>query len=449
MRFNSTRESSREMWLQNYKKKVKRPKIIVFLSYLNTTCCFLSLYTYYFLYLCLRMLKFTDDNVHLSLFEANSLVRDAVESALPESLWVQAEVLDIRERGHCYMELVEKDDVRNTPIAQARACCWSNTWAKVKRKCEQALGENAIQSAAGIKMLFLLRANFHEAYGFSWIVEDIDPTYTIGEMARRRAEILKKLKEAGIIDMQKELPISPFATKIAVISSASAAGYGDFCNQLAENDYGFAFQTTLFPAIMQGEQTSSSVIAALDAINAQEGQFDVVVIIRGGGSTADLAGFDTLELAENVANFPLPIITGIGHERDETVIDAIARVSVKTPTAVAAFLIDNLAATMETLANAALRIQRAVQQRLEREKVKMEGMDRRIANSMKMYFMAQRHRLQMVEQRLKAVDPMNILRRGYSIALHKGKPVTDAGALEKGDMLTLIAAKGVAKVEVK
>lgn len=395
------------------------------------------------------MLKFTDDTTHLSLSEANSLVREAVEMALPEALWVQAEVLDIREKGHCYMELVEKDDVRNTPIAQARACCWSNTWQSVKRKCEQTLGENPIQRAAGTKMLFLLRANFHEAYGFSWIVEDIDPTYTIGEMARRRAEILKKLKEAGIIDMQKELLISPFATKIAVISSASAAGYGDFCNQLAENDYGFAFQTTLFPAIMQGEQTSDSIIAALDAINAEEEKYDVVVIIRGGGSTADLAGFDTLELAENIANFPLPIITGIGHERDETVIDAIARVSVKTPTAVAAFLIDNLAATLETLCNAALRIQRAVQRRLETEKMKIEGMDRRIKSAVSMYFMKQQHRLQMVEQRLKAVDPMNILRRGYSIALYKGKPVLDANALNKGDTLTLIAAKGQKEVEVK
>ena len=397
------------------------------------------------------MLIFSDDNAHISLSEANSLVREAVEMALPEALWVQAEVLDIREKGHCYMELVEKDDAYNTPIAQARACCWNNTWREVKRKCEDTLGsqQGDVSAWRGLRMLFLLKANFHEAYGFSWIVEDIDPTYTIGEMARRRAEILKKLKEAGIIDMQKELPISPFATRIAVISSASAAGYGDFCNQLEENDYGFAFQTTLFPAIMQGEQTSSSIISALDAINAEEGNYDVVVIIRGGGSAADLAGFDTLELAENIANFPLPVITGIGHERDETVIDAIARVSVKTPTAVAAFLIDNLAATMETLGNTALRIQRAVQRRLETEKLKMESMDRRIANSISLYFIKQRHLLQMLEQRIKAVDPINILRRGYSIVLHKGKPVLDANVLNKGDTLTLIAAHGQKELEVK
>ena len=396
------------------------------------------------------MLIFDDDNrngAQLTLSEANGLVRDAVEMALPDAIWVQAEVLDIREKGHCYMELVEKDEVRNTPIAQARACCWNNTWREVKEKCEETCGSD-VSAWRGLKMLFLLRANFHEAYGFSWIVEDIDPTYTIGEMARRRAEIIRRLKEEGIFDMQRELTISPFATRIAVISSASAAGYGDFCNQLAENDYGFAFETTLFPATMQGEQTSQSVIAALDAINAEEDRYDVVVIIRGGGSTADLAGFDTLELAENVANFPLPIITGIGHERDETVIDTIARVSVKTPTAVAAFLIDNLAATMETLANAALRIQRAVQQRLEKEKLKMEGMGRRIESSVAMYFMKQKHLLQMMEQRVQAVNPINILRRGYSIALHNGKAVMDAEALKEGDRLTLIAAKGQTSVEV-
>ena len=169
------------------------------------------------------MMIFTDDNTHISLSEANSLVREAVEMTLPEALWVQAEVLDIREKGHCYMELVEKDDAYNTPIAQARACCWNNTWQVVKRKCEEALNsqQGDVSAWRGLRMLFLLRANFHEAYGFSWIVEDIDPTYTIGEMARRRAEILKKLKEAGIIDMQKELPISPFATRIAVISTTN------------------------------------------------------------------------------------------------------------------------------------------------------------------------------------------------------------------------------------
>ena len=393
------------------------------------------------------MLSFTDDNKQLSLSEANSMVRAAVETALPEAMWVQAELMDIREKGHCYMELVEKDESGNTPIAQARACCWSNTWYEVKGKWRQAMGDTGMER--GMKMLFLLKANFHEAYGFSWTVLDIDPTYTIGEMAKNRKEIIRKLKEAGIYDMQRELPISPFAKRIAIISSPSAAGYEDFCRQLEENDYGFAFETTLFPATMQGENIEGSIIAALNAINEELERYDVVVIIRGGGSGADLSGFDTLALAENVANFPLPIITGIGHDRDETVIDAIACVSLKTPTAVAAFLIDNLAATLERLGDAALRIQRAVQRRLEKEKLKMDGMDRRIENSVRVYFMAQRHRLQMMEQRLKAVDPINILRRGYSIALHNGTPVTDAGALEKGDMLTLIAAKGVAKVEVK
>jgi len=393
------------------------------------------------------VLIFDDDTKHITLSQANSLVRDAVELSLPDAMWVQAELLDIRERGHCYMELVENDETTNTPIAQSRACCWSNTWRKVHAKWCSAVGDERPLSK-GMKMLFLLRANFHEAYGFSWIVEDIDPTYTIGEMTRKRMEIMRKLKEEGGIDMQKELHISPFAQRIAVISSATAAGYEDFCHQLANNEYGFYFAAHLFPAIMQGEQTEKSVIGALNSIHAEIDSYDVVVIIRGGGSSADLSGFDTLALAENVANFPLPIITGIGHERDETVIDAISCVSVKTPTAAAAFLIDNLTQTLERLVNAAQRVLRAVQHRLETEKVKMEGMDKRLGSAVQICLMMQKHKLQMMEQRVKAVDPQNILKRGYTMTLHEGKVVMDATTLKKGDRLTIVAAKGEAQVEV-
>ena len=392
------------------------------------------------------VLIFEDDIRHMSLSEANYMVREVVETALPDAVWVQAELMDIRERGHCYMELVEKDDSGHTPIAQARACCWSNTWHEVKGKWEQVMGDAIMER--GMKMLFLLKANFHEAYGFSWTVLDIDPTYTIGEMAKNRKEIIRKLKEAGVYDMQRELPVSPFAKRIAIISSPSAAGYEDFCRQLEGNDYGFAFEKTLFPATMQGENIEDSIIAALNAINEELEKYDVVVIIRGGGSGADLSGFDTLALAENVANFPLPIITGIGHDRDETVIDAIACVSLKTPTAVAAYLIDNLAMTLERLDSSAQRITRAVERRLETEKIKIEGLGKQLTSSVAMYFLKQKHALQMIEQRVGAADPINILRRGYTMAIHNGKAVKDATLLKKGDRLTLIAAKGEREVEV-
>lgn len=427
----------------------------------------------------------------MTLSELNGLVREVIECAMPQDYWVTAELTSVHEnRGHCYMELVEKDDRNNTPLAQARACCWRNTWMRLAPKFAATTGQ---QLHAGMKVMLRLHASFHEAYGFSWVVNDIDASYTMGDMARRRQEILQALKEQGMIDMNKTLPISPFAHRIAVISSATAAGYGDFCNQLAENEYGFKFSTRLFSAIMQGEQVQDSVIGALEAINDEADAFDVVVIIRGGGSTADLSGFDTLPLAENVANFPLPIITGIGHDRDRSVLDIIACVSQKTPTAVAAFLIDNLADTLDIIDDCSQRIARYVSQRMQQERLTISSLEQRLAAAVTLRVanerngitqrqlrMAhavsqrlqaqrnsidrleqriplltaanierQRHRLAMLEQRAKAVDPANILRRGYSITLHNGKAVTNAALLHSGDDITLLFADGEAKATVK
>jgi exodeoxyribonuclease VII large subunit len=269
---------------------------------------------------------------HLSLFELNSIVSEIISMSLPDSYWVEAELSEAREAygGHCYMELIEKDERSNTPIAKAHASCWRNRWMLIKPHFERVTGQRI---HAGMKVLLKVHAQFHENYGFSWIVDDIDPNYTLGDMARKRQEIIQTLKEDGVFELQKELRLPMFCQRIAVISSASAAGYGDFCNQLADNGYGLQFVTSLFPATMQGEGVEQSVIAALNQINAEWEQWDCVVIIRGGGATSDLSGFDTLALAENVANFPLPIITGIGHERDESVLDMISFRRVKTPTA--------------------------------------------------------------------------------------------------------------------
>ena len=270
----------------------------------------------------------------LTLYELNNLVRGVIEATLDRPYWVEAELSEAREvRGHCYMELVQKDEYSATPVARASAKCWHNVWMRLKPRFEQVTGQTL---HAGMKVLLLVTANFHEAYGFSWIVQDIDPTYTMGDMARKRQEIIRQLKEEGVFDLQRQLQLPLFAQHIAVISSEQAAGFGDFCNQLDNNDYGFYFSYTLFPAVMQGEQVESSIIRALNDIFDQADDFDAVVIIRGGGATADMSGFDTLALAENVANFPLPIITGIGHERDESILDMISFQRVKTPTAAAA-----------------------------------------------------------------------------------------------------------------
>ena len=364
------------------------------------------------------------------------------------------------------MELIEKDDRSNTPIARASAKCWRQTWMMVKPYFERTTGQPL---RAGMKVLLKVYAQFHEAYGFSWIVSDIDPTYTLGDMARKRQEIIRQLKEEGVFDLQHELRIPTFAQHIAVISAPNAAGYGDFCRQLEDNDYGFRFEVTLFPAIMQGEQVEASIIAALNQIYSHKGSdplcgFDCVVIIRGGGATADLSGFDTLALAENVAQFPLPIITGIGHERDESILDMVANTKVKTPTAAAALLIDNLLNVLERLDDASQRIAYAVNQRISSQKTRIatlatliptlslciigderhriETISNRLPIAIERRLTTQKHLLERLSIKLQGFDPQLLLSRGYSITLKDGKAVRDPKQLKAGDVLETRVDKG-------
>lgn len=337
-----------------------------------------------------------------------------------------------------------------------------------------------------MKVLLLVTANFHAAFGFSWIVQDIDPTYTLGDMARKRMEIIKQLKAEGVFDLQKELAIPMFAQRVAVISSENAAGYGDFCHQLLDNEYGFVFQIKLFLAVMQGEQVEASVINALNAVYDEVDDYDVVVIIRGGGATADMSGFDTLALAENVANFPLPIITGIGHDRDESVLDMVSNTRVKTPTAAAAFLVDNLAKVWSYVDGMRESIVSLVQQRLEKERNRLSRVSERIpilfslvkerqearldrilneivASVRDQVSQAQHHlvilsnniepliersllkeqnRLEQLRLRAAALDPQLLLKRGYSITLLHGKALHDASLLHEGDRIETRVEKG-------
>ena len=402
-------------------------------------------------------------NEHYTLRQLNMLVRETIEDALPDEYWVEAELSECRENsGHCYMELIEKDERSNTPVARASAKCWRQTWLMVKPYFERTTGQPL---RAGMKVLLKVYAQFHEAYGFSWIVSDIDPTYTLGDMARKRQEIIRQLKEEGVFDLQRELRIPTFAKRIAVISAANAAGYGDFCRQLEDNEYGFRFEVTLFPAIMQGEQVESSVISALNDIYEQRQKpYDCVVIIRGGGATADLSGFDTLALAENVAQFPLPVITGIGHDRDESILDMVSNTKVKTPTAAAALLIDNLLRVLERLDDASQRITYAVNQRISSQKTKIATMTSLIPTLAMRMVGDQRHRIEMMENRLpiaierrltnqkhllesltiklQGFDPQLLLSRGYSITLKDGKAVRDPKLLKPGDEIETRLEKG-------
>ncbi len=399
---------------------------------------------------------------HYTLRQLNLLVREAIEETLPDEYWVEAELSECRENsGHCYMELIEKDEHSNTPVARASAKCWRQTWQMVKPYFERTTGQPL---RAGMKVLVKVYAQFHEAYGFSWIISDIDPTYTLGDMARKRQEIIRQLKEEGIFDLQRELRIPTFAKRIAVISAQNAAGYGDFCRQLEDNDYSFRFEVTLFPAVMQGEQVEQSVINALNSIYERIYDYDVVCILRGGGATADLSGFDTLALAENVAQFPLPIITGIGHDRDESILDMVANTKVKTPTAAAALLIDNLLRILERLDDASQRISNAVNQRISSQKIKIASMTsliptltlrmvgdqrhridtigNRLPIAIERRLTTQKHLLESLSIKLQGFDPQLLLSRGYSITLKDGRAVRDPKQLKPGDEIETRLEKG-------
>lgn len=425
----------------------------------------------------------------LSLLELNQLLAEVIEVGMPREYWVEAEISELRVvRGHCYIDLIEKTEGTNTPIARASAKCWQNTWSVISPYFEKVTGQRL---RSGMNVLMLVSANFHPAYGFSWIISDIDPTYTLGDMARKRQAIIEQLKREGVFDLQKELSLPLFCQHIAVISSANAAGYDDFVDQLESNAHGFRFVTRLFPATMQGEGVEQSIIAALNNIyetflTSDETAPDCVVIIRGGGATSDLSGFDTLALAENVAQFPIPVITGIGHERDESILDMISHTRVKTPTAAAALLIDHLKRVWDYLQEAQGVLETNARQRMDLEQMRLqraaqkipplfslfkERQERRIDCMMRdMIAAAQRlisdemhkvetlesiikpmlerrvtgemHRLQMFGQRVSALDPDLLLKRGYSITLHEGKIVRDASQLKHGDKIETRVEKG-------
>ena len=383
----------------------------------------------------------------LTLHELNSMVRDAIEMEMTDEYWVQAELAECREnRGHCYMELVQKEEDSNTPIARASAKCWKTTWMIVRPYFERETGQTL---HAGMKVLLKVYAQFHEAYGFSWIVTDIDPTYTLGDLARRRQQIIVQLKQEGVFDLQRELQLTLFAKRIAVISASTAAGYGDFCRQLEENEYGFRFEVTLFPATMQGESVEQSIIAALNNIYSQIGLFDVVIIIRGGGATSDLSGFDTLALAENVAQFPLPIITGIGHDRDESILDMVAHQHVKTPTAAAALLIDHLKRVADRITDARQRIPTLALHIINDSRHRIELLQNRLPVAIERRLTTQKHRLENIAIQLQGYDPALLLRRGYSITLLNGRVVRDTSQLHPGDEIETRIEKGTFKSIVK
>lgn len=428
----------------------------------------------------------------ITLYQLNMMVSAAVTDAFPGRFKVSAEISEQREHssGHCYLELIQKDPSGGQTIARARANIWASTYRTLRPYFEQATGRKL---QAGVKVLVTASVSFHPNYHYSLTIWDIDPTYTIGDMARRRAEIIKRLTDDGIIDDNKKTEWNLLPRRIAIISSPSAAGYGDFMNQLHGNARGYRFYTALFAAAMQGDASESSIIGALERIFEAQDNFDCVVIIRGGGATSELNCFDSYPLAQSVAQFPLPVIVGIGHERDETVLDYVANTRVKTPTAAAEKLIEKvqeaeerctmlkeeviatvtdrmqsekerIALLKERIPNAVIRkitreenralqiknrILYGIQQNISRQRLMLANRAAMIKSGAVRGIEREKNKIELIRNKIELSSPDNILKRGYSITTRNGYPVKSAGQISEGDEIETILIDGKITSEVK
>ena len=426
----------------------------------------------------------------ITLYELNNMIRELLETQLAHRYWVTAEISEMRTASnhHCYLTLIENSEDGNDIVARASAHIWRTNYMMIAQKFHRAAGEVLTN---GIKVLVEVEINFHEVYGYSLNITDLDPSYTLGNILKRMQEILRQLEGEGIIDLNKSLPLPRPLLRIAVISSETAAGYGDFLHQMTQTGYPFVCQ--LFPAIMQGPKTEDSIIETLNIIHSQQEKWDAVVIIRGGGASSDLWAFDSYLLAANVAQFPLPIITGIGHERDKSILDYVAHTALKTPTAVAAFIIDcyeqeyaliedleqqlhqsvtriiqreqqRIEVTGHRLHTAALQIGSMQEERLLRLKSRISLLAQQNITKAHKYleqipfrlrYQAQdclqknKIRLDEFSRALSLLDPKNVLKRGFSITTLNGKAVKNADVLQTGQTIVTHFASGKAESRIE
>lgn len=381
------------------------------------------------------------NNEPLTLFSLNNLVRNAVAQGLPSPYWVAGELSEVREavNGHCYIELVQRDEVTGELVAKARGTIWQRVYSLLKPYFLQETGRSF---SAGLNVLLQVKVSFHELYGYTLDVCDIEPAYTIGDMERQRRLVIRRLTEEGVIDLNRELPFPLLPQRIAVISSSTAAGYGDFCDQLLGNRYGFVFYPRLFSSPMQGSGVEQGIIEALDRIAENIDCWDVVVIIRGGGATSELSCFDTYELANNCAQFPLPIITGIGHQRDESVLDMVAHTRAKTPTAAAEVLVHAMLARLEMLEDTMRGIVGAAQERMSAAYNRLQAAVQKLPVATALFMQGQHHRLDLWQKYIDAASPAHILALGYSITRVNGKAVRSPGDIKCGDEVVTTVAGG-------
>lgn len=364
----------------------------------------------------------------LRLSELCALIEDTLSMDLADRYWVRAEIASLSQRGgHAYFELVERLSQKPAEaavpaaprsegglIAKVRATCWSNIYTMLKSYFEEQSG---LPLQVGMQVLIAVRVDFHAVYGLSLQILDIDPSFTIGDLARARRETIARLEREGVMDLNRSLSLPTVIEKIAVISSAQAAGYEDFVEQLRQG--GFRFETTLYPAMMQGIHAPKSIIAALRAIDAE--QYDCVVILRGGGAITDLTCFDDYDLAAHCAQYPVPILTGIGHTKDVSVLDMVAFAALKTPTALAQYFVDGRAA-LEAQINA---------------------LTQRLTATAQRQLLIRRHAVELLEQRLTSLSPERIFKLGYSLTTRNGQILTSVSQVRKGDIIETHLQDGV------
>ena len=357
-------------------------------------------------------------NTQLSLSELNQLIKSHLDDAFPNLIWIKAEISELTNHrtGHCYLELVEVDENTKEILARCRATIWSYTFRMLKPYFETTTGQTLSE---GLKVLINAKVEFHPVFGLSLNIRDIDPGYTMGDMARKRREIMLQLQEDGVADMNKELALPPVPQRIAIISSPTAAGLQDFKNQLDNNLYHIQFYTKLFPATMQGNGAAASIILAMEQVFQYEDFFDVVVIIRGGGAQLDLACFDHYELAYHVAQFPIPVITGIGHDKDETAIDMVAHTKMKTPTAVAEFLISGAVAFEQRLDEMKNRFVEQVEDRLQLEKEYLQRSLHLLKQGVRHMVSQENSRFGLKSLRLEKIIPAFLSNKKQTLQRHK------------------------------
>lgn len=411
-------------------------------------------------------------NNHITLKQLQQQIKSAVEGALPLPVWIVAEVAELKVNysGHCYMELVEKSEPKrganSTPTAQARAVIWRSQWAMISPYFRQQTGSDL---QAGMKILARVMVSYHELYGLSLQILDIDPSYTLGEVERQKQLTIAQLKADGVWDMNRELPMPYLVQRIAVVSSAAAAGYRDFMNELREG--GYAFRCDLYDAVVQGNAAEESICAALEEVALKQELYDAVVVIRGGGSASDLSCFNSYRLCSYVAQFPLPVLTGIGHDKDTSVADMVAHTPLKTPTAVAAWLTDRMAriegwledmsVQLKTLATAMTKREELRLERLsaeiklqtatycQRAEARLELMHEQLFSLVERRLEREKSRLEVMQRSVEALSPKRIMELGFAVVRSGGKVLKRVGDAEAGAPIEVELADGTIKARIE